>query len=369
MSQEFRLLAECPHLTIEEHVQLDTDRRTLLTSQPIASGGLVRITANDEVGEDFEIPLLIPQGGLFVSAEIKGGVSSPFNILQNENVLTVRTNTEAVTVQLPLGPRVSADQVVKRIRAEASTFDADSDRGFLVFTDRARLGADSRVYVEGSAASAVGFAGQSGARGNQLYPGWVLLTKTGTLYDRIPQFFSPVKANPVFKATYSVPRERCLRCGAFPVENDYRFDPTGQAILIENENLLYQAALKIILTNKGSNPFHTWYGTKLQSRIGTKAIATTSALLSEDVRRSLSDLQTLQREQAKYQEVTFKERLYLIESVRAFPHPEDPTTFFIDVVVRNASNEPVALSIVFTVPGVIGRIGGGGTSRFFGVPL
>jgi hypothetical protein len=42
------------------------------------------------------------------------------------------------------------------------------------------------------------------------------------------------------------------------------------------------------------------------------------------------------------------------------PHSQEQTTFLVDVTVQNASNEPIELSIVFTVPEVVALMGGNG---------
>lgn len=131
-------------------------------------------------------------------------------------------------------------------------------------------------------------------------------------------------------------------------------------ILIENENLLYQAALKILLTDRGSNTFHPWYGTYLRSRVGSKALSGVASLINEDVRRALKRIQDMQEQKTKYQAVSFKERLYSVLSVEVLPHSQDPTTYMINVVVQNASSTPINLSIVFTVPGVVALMGSNG---------
>jgi phage baseplate assembly protein W len=141
-----------------------------------------------------------------------------------------------------------------------------------------------------------------------------------------------------------------------------RFNVQGEPLLIENENLLYQAALKILLTRKGSNPFHTQYGSQIMSRIGNKAVGAVAMLINEDVRTALANMQAYQAAQAKYQIVTAKERLYSIQSVNVYPHDSDPTAFMVDIVVSNASGEPISLTIVFTVPGAVALAGSNGLS-------
>jgi len=132
--------------------------------------------------------------------------------------------------------------------------------------------------------------------------------------------------------------------------------------MIRDENLLQQAVLKILLTDKGSNPYHLWYGTDLKSRIGSKAISGVAALISEDVRRALSRYQALQLEQAKYQSVSFKERLYAVTEVKVTPHAQDPTIFMLSVTVQNASSQPVTLDVVYATSQVVALMGSNGLS-------
>ena len=364
MSRDFALAWACPHLTVEEVVALDTDRRSLLTRQPVASSGMVRVLVNDEV--------FIPQAGLYASAQLVGAVSGPFDLIEDEDALTVESTTgsKVFTFGIKGTTRRSTDQIVQdllaaNIESLLATTPANAN-GHLVLTETSTVGTASFIRVRGSAAAVLGFGvagvnqNQRGSNGRMVYPGWRLYTRPDEITNRFPKFDAPIKGNPVFKVTYTVPGQRCLRCGATYIENDYRFNEVGQAILIGNENLLYQAALKILLTDQNSNPYHQWYGTQIRNRIGTKAVSGVAALISEDVRRALVRLQTLQDEQAKYQAVSFKERLYAIQSVEVYPHQQDQTTFMVDVWVRNASSDPINLSIVFTVPSVVALMGSNG---------
>jgi hypothetical protein len=115
--------------------------------------------------------------------------------------------------------------------------------------------------------------------------------------------------------------------------------------------------MKILLTRQGSNPYHTAYGTKLMERIGSKAVGAIASLIQDDVRTGLVRVQNLQRQQAQFQKVSLKERLYAILSVEVLPHENDPTTFLVDIVISNGTGEPVRLSIVFAVPGAIALAG------------
>jgi len=352
MSKDIQLAHRCPHLTVEERVFLHTDRRSLPTRQPVGADSSVRILANNDI--------VIPRYGLYNQAQLFGSLSGPFHIISNEAELSVQSGTEFLSVQLPTGSRVETDVVVKALNTASEAILAENSGGHIVLTETASMGRDSSLYVSGSAASSLGFALQPRDRGRQVYPGWSLARRPDPVMDnRFPRFDAPVQQSPVFKVTYTVPKRRCLRCGGAQVENDYRFDSQGLVLVVENENLLHQAALKILLTGKGSNPFHKWYGTTLRSRIGAKAIGVVAGLINEDVRRALESMQRLQVSQSKYQSVSYKERLASIQSVRTYPLDTDPTAFMIEVLVVNASREPVNVTTVFTVPDVITLDGDG----------
>jgi len=368
MSIEFQLAWPCPHLAVEEVVPLAEDHRTLDTRQPIAAMGQVRILVNDE--------FFIPRQGVLSAAILSGSVSGPFDILPGTDTFTVETSagTETLTFGVKRITRYTTDQVVQKMKAAGwEHVTATNERGYLVLVDPNQVGPAAFVKVSGSATAALGFGqpcqpGQPGqqsgrqraAYGRVVYPGWDLYLREDTITNRAIQFRSRIKTNPVFKVTYSMPVQRCLRCQATFVENDFRFDATGSMIVIQNEDLLYQAALKILLTDRGSNTFFPWYGTTIRERIGSKALSGVASVLSEDVRKALSRMQALQTEQAKYQRVSFKERLHAVLAVNVKRHQQDPTTFLIEVRVQNASGQPIELNIVYTVPEVVALMGTNG---------
>ena len=354
MSTEFQLAFPCPHLILEEVVSLSSDRRSLIPKAPVASSNVVRVLANDES--------YIPPGGLFSQAQVVGSVAGPFRIKACDTEFILTSSTETVTITVPSGPSVSAEQVAKLIRAQSSSVLVEVSQGHLVLTDVSGVGLESLILVSGSAASALGFLVQRGARGRQVYPGWELATDDAVTYGRFPRFRSAVKSNPMFKVAYVAPVERCPRCGGAFIENDYRFDLVGDPLLIQDENLLYQAALKILLTRIRSNPYDPAYGSSITSRIGTKAVGAVTTLLTEDVQTALATMRDRQMNQAKYQKVSAKERLYAVSSVVVTPDDVDPTVFRIDVVVLNAAGNPIQINIVFSVPGAVALTGTNGLS-------
>ena len=361
MSLDAQLAWPCPHLTVEEVVPLGPDRRSLDTRQPVAAAGQVRILVNDD--------FFIPRGGLLSAAVLSSSVSGPFDILVNEDTLTIESSSGTATLSFGVTgtTRLTTDAVVQRTAIAGWTHvEVRNDNGYLVFVDNEKVGPSAFVKVSGTAAGALGF-GQPNYSGNQrvaygreVYPGWDLYLREDTITNRFPRFRKPLRKNPMLKVSYAVPVQRCRRCRATFIENDYRFDANGNMILIQNEDLLYQAALKIMLTDKGSNPFFPWYGTTIRERIGSKALSGVASVLSEDVRKALSRVQALQTEQAKYQQVSFRERLYSVLAVNVKQHVQDPSTYFVEVSVQNASGQPISLNIVFTVPEVVALMGSNG---------
>lgn len=361
MSRDFQLAWPCTHLTVEEYVTLGSDGMTLVTKQPVANAGVVRVLANDE--------FFIPQSGLYSQGSLTATLSGPYDVIPGEDTLTITTSGGTQTYEFGLRSvtRYSADQIVKMLqKANLEVAFVSSVNGHLSLVDTGSIGPDSFVSVSGTAAASLGF-GKAGVnelqrrdRGMMLFPPWELHTPSTEITRRFPKFRRPLRGNPVLKVTYTAAGNRCLRCGGSYVENDIRFDASGQSMMVQNEDLLYQAALKILLTDRGSNPYHPWYGTDLRSRIGSKAVAGVATLLNEDVRRALAKFQSLQKEQSKFQGVTHKERLYAILGVTVVPHQQDHTTFLIDVKVQNASAQPISLSIVYTVPQVVALMGSNG---------
>jgi len=365
MSLEYQLAWQCPHHTVEEVVTIDAnDRRSLFLRQPVAASGRVRIMVNDDAG------LFIPPGGLLSAAILYSAVSGPYDLLVGQDTLTVTASTGTGTVVLGASTsaiRLTTDAVVKIIlKAGWEHVVVSNENGHMVFADSQAVGPSAYVKVTGTAAGALGFGqpGYSGAQwaayGREIYPGWDLYQRPDTITNRYPRFRKPLRKNPMLKVSYVVPVQRCRRCGASFVENDFRYNAAGDMILITNEDLLYQASLKMLLTDRGSNPFFPRYGTTIRERIGSKALSGIASVLSEDVRRSLQQLQAYQTQQAKYQQVTFKERLYAVLSVDVKRHAQDPFTFLIEVAVQNASGKAIQLNIVFTVPEVVALMGSNG---------
>lgn len=348
MSTDFQIGFRCPHLVLEEVVELAPDGRTLTPSAPIASSNTVRILINDEV--------FVPRVGFSSQAQLYGAFSGPYRIDSCDRNLTVVTSAGSASITLPVGSQVPPS-VVSEALSTSGIVTVEVVRGYLILTDAATFGQGSFVKVYGSAAPRLGFEQQYGSNGKLLYPGWGLTPSSDDGSSRGVFFSRRVPGNPIVKVTYVAVPTRCPRCSGKLTENDLRFDTSGDLIIIGGFDLLYQAALKIVLTRLRSNPFHPEYGSSIQSRIGSKAISTTTTLITSDVQTALSTMQTSQLKQSRYQQVSLAERLYSVSSVQVRQDPQDMTAFLVDVVVTSASGDPVALTISYSVPGVTSTSG------------
>ena len=358
VSRDVQLAWNCPHLTLEERVTLGSDRRSLPTLQPIASSSIIGILA------DYDVQ--IPQEGLYSQAKLVSFQAGPYTLIENETDLTVVTSGETFTVTLSSAKFYTADEIAVLLNRASTTKKtvSGSENGRLTITDTASIGPRSIVQVFGLSLPKLGFGTQSGAQGKMLYPPWELYTPPTEITSRYPRFTQPLTYNPILAVTYVTSQQRCLRCRGTSVENDYRFSavatekvPAGSIITIANEDLLYQAALKIVLTKRGSNPFHPSYGSTVLSRIGSKTLAATAAAINQDVQRALLLLQETQTTQAQYQTVTSRERLYAVLDVATTPDQYDPTVYYVKVTVQNASTSPITLNIVYATSGVTSRNG------------
>lgn len=341
----------CPHIIGEERVALGVNRRTLYTSKPIAGATLVQVRANDGV-------LVSPYTGLVTSATVKSYRRQPYKVTAANRTLVVTTGVGTATVQFTSGYLSSAQVSTAITSAVGGLVVVTSPNGYTTLMDTANPGPSSQIQLSGTALEALGFDQQSGDQGRAVVPPWRLYSRSViNPQDAVDSlgyyigFSAVVRQGVSFSVTYPVAPYLCLRCRTTEVENDYRFDAQGAALMVENENLLYQSCLKMILTELGSNIYHPWYGSSLVSLIGGKVLGGTAIGIKQSVSQALTALQNLQNAQAKYQRVTAKERLFSVDNIAVARSANDPTTFLIEVDVRNYASDPVTISIVYTAPG------------------
>lgn len=152
-------------------------------------------------------------------------------------------------------------------------------------------------------------------------------------------FKKPLKSqDDFFELSYITAVEDCPKCEGTSFYFDFAIDELGRAVIIQGDDKLTQDVVKGTLTVKGSNPYHPWYGTILDTLIGTKIadFEKLKLLISQDIQELFSNIKDLQIQQSEVQDVVDKERieqLISIQSVR--PDPANPSFVSVSITYRN----------------------------------
>lgn len=360
MSFDIQIDQICPHAVTEEALFLASDRQTVRPIRPISSSTSVKVLL------DHSIP--VPASGVFLPAKSSGTRRGPFNITTGVNdVLELSVNDGATqTVVLPALNQISTSRIAALLNQEFTglVFSVINER--LAFTTQ-EAGPSTSIFLKdtSTAASVFGFSTNRNYRGQQLVPGWTLVSDPTTLADRPARlivFDEPLRSGSDFvEISYVTIREECRRCGGAGVENDWRYDLKGEKIEIRDEGLLIQELQKDFYTIRGSNQFHPWYGTQLIESIGKKLTASgfTQNLIVADIYQAFNRWQSIKRQQEEGvgQFVSDEEFPFRLLSVN-LEKANDPTVIFISIIVQNRSNKPIELTRGLRLPQALEISGG-----------
>lgn len=150
-----------------------------------------------------------------------------------------------------------------------------------------------------------------------------------------------------WEVTYVTLPGFCNKCVGRGVLDDISYDVRGGLSLNRNEYLLLQNLEKFTVTEKQSNPFHTFIGTTLVKMLGQK-IADPSFLsqkITQEINSTLAVMKSLQEQyRSTGRKMTDGERLDVVENVRVRFDEEDPTIVRVDVTARAVSGRSVDYS-------------------------
>jgi len=169
------------------------------------------------------------------------------------------------------------------------------------------------------------------------------------------RFRKPRKAtDEYYEVSYYTTASNCRRCLGLRFENDYRYNSLGGEILVQNEMKLVQDVRKIVLTEIGSNQFHTWYGTSIPILIGGKITmaAMVQAKMESDIRTALNRYADTQRKLARALpgKVTAKEMFGTLIAVTAQQDTYEPTAFNVEITFTNRARDLLSLDTTINVP-------------------
>jgi hypothetical protein len=335
----------CPHQVRDEFLFIMDDRQTVSPLRPIASADSVSVRINGLAD--------IPSFGVQVQARVVGTIEGPFTVTASTNRLVVQVNDDLPqTIVLPPLTGVTAHKLAEMLslNVQGLTFFAERNR---VGVGTSLLGQDATFsFLVGSTISTViGVTVSRIYRGRTPFPGWTLVSDPSTLSDRprrLVYFDEPFPSDSNFvEISYSTVKEECRRCGGLGVENDWVYGTNGEVVTVSDETLLIQELLKITYTVRGSNPFHSWYGTTIVEKIGTKNAASgvLQNAITSDVYTMFARWQGIKKFQGdKIQFVSDEEFPFRLVSVRLDPSQTDPTVLFLNIEVQNRSSKTFTIS-------------------------
>ena len=346
MSYDRQLEQLCAHLVAEEYLLMRSDRQVATPMRPIASSNSVVVRVNG-VSE-------VPSYGVQTPAQSGGTRSGPFTITSGVNDrLRFRVgNDDWQDVRIPSGYRIQPDHLALSINTRVAGLQFYTTNNKMQF--RSNLtGSGATIFFDSSStlATGLGIPVNRHFNGKNVFPGWALVQKTNTLNDRpIRQivFDEPLRADLNYiELNYTTIREECRRCGGLGVENDWRYNVTGEVTQLRDELLLIQELQKIIYTVTGTNSFHNWYGTRIVDQIGEKLVigGILQNRITSDIYTAFGRWQSIKKQQEETvgQAVSDEEFPFQLQGVKLEQSQNDPTVLFVTVTVMNRSLKPIQL--------------------------
>jgi len=303
----------------------------------------------------------VPSVGVASPGTSAGTKEGPFNIMQGVNdTFVVSVNQGAPqTAVIPTANKLPVDRLVDLLDRsfQGLSFELLGNRIAFRTTSKGR-GASVFILPTSTLAATLGIAVNREFRGQQVAPGWTLVSAPNTLPDRplrLIIFDQPLRSGSDFvEINYTTTRQECRRCGGTGVENDFRYGLHGDPVQVRDEALLIQELQKNFYTIRGTNPFHIWYGTGLLETIGKKLSAggLIQNLIVSDIYQAFNRWQSIKRQQEEKvgQNVSDKEYPLRLLSVDLQQSTQDPTVVFVSITVQNRSNDPIQLERGLKLP-------------------
>jgi hypothetical protein len=135
------------------------------------------------------------------------------------------------------------------------------------------------------------------------------------------------------------------------VGNDLAMNPDGSMQTVRDNEKLKQDVLKAILTSRGTNRFHPWYGSVISQKTIGKALDASQleAEARNAISETLSTLASLQTAQARVQYVSPGETIASLQDIQVARDSSDPRQWSITVVVLTRQLTPVEETFFLTV--------------------
>jgi hypothetical protein len=353
----------CPHFVVDEALFVSPlDHQTVVPLKPISNIQSVSVLYNGSYQ--------IPSYGVQVPASTTGTVVGPFTITTGVNdTMVVSVNQgPSITITAPATNRMQAGQLIQILNQQAGTEFAFTTNGSQIGLVTAGMGTGASIYVSSTSTLAATFGIQTGReyRGRQVAPGWSLVIDPSTSVSprptRLIVFDEPLKGyNDFVQVSYTTQYQDCRRCGGLNYENDWRYGNTGETANVTDEALLLQETQKLMFTRRGSNPFHTWYGTYIVDTVGKK-IANGSILQNQivtDITTTFTRWQSIKQQQETVvgQYLSDEEYPYRLLQTTVTQDTSDPTLLYVSMTIQNRSTKPIQITRGLILPQPLNLLG------------
>jgi len=338
MSYDLHIAHACPHYIRYERVGI-TNGRLVSPKSPIGGVGILEIRRDG---------VLLNKEGNLREAFSVAPQSSPYKVKAGKNVLGVKT-TNGEDLQITLPSKIyQVETLFQYLNGKLGEISVVTERKSIKFTDN-KKGVGFTLY--GSVLKSLGYKSEKEVvKTKRITPSWSLVKRLNG-YDLL--FAKELSPEGLLDISYTTLKEFCRRCNSTGVENDVRWGEQGEMSILEGTDLLYQNVAKSVLTELGSNPYHSFYGSNALSLVGRKVNSGTAMSLRESVRNCLSKLVNVQSLQKQIQDLSPEEKILGVESVNVEQIVGDPTSLLCNIVVRSGAGRPVSVNVIFSVPGSI----------------
>jgi phage baseplate assembly protein W len=317
------------------------------------------IASKDQVSVFMNDGTMIPREGLCATASTVGGREGPFEIVAGVNdkfAVSFKGGSYQV-VTLFQGLRVAASDIVSFLNSSVSGVRFSTVRG-RIRAETVESGDSAYFFLGpvhdstgapiGTAHDVLGLPNNFEVRGRTVIPPWVVEATPNTVNPSQPHRVRFVESIPAtssyFELSYYTKREFCCRCRSVGWEYDFAPDDRGDLQVVEGADLLLQMVEKVVLTTLGSDLFASTYGTTLANKIGTKAPEMFKLEAYRQITQALSQLQSMQVQQSRVQEVSDAEFLEAIDGVSVEQSVEIPELFMISIAFHNRSRQPLSVT-------------------------
>ena len=154
--------------------------------------------------------------------------------------------------------------------------------------------------------------------------------------------------------SYAVDPKYCPKCRSLRVLHDHSYSKLGKVQQVVNEAKLIQEIKKGVYTELGSNPFHTWLGTRIKRLIGSKVsnIDFIKSRIVQEITDYMQKYLEIQLQQSRYQDVTDRESLFQLMKVEAEPlYDIDISYWNVEIIFSNKIGEELAIEKEIQLPG------------------